>query len=476
MQAEVQTIGPCKKNLSIEVPSEEVNEALRAGIGELQRGVNLPGFRRGRAPLALIEKRFGTELRRDVKSRLVADNYRKALEEQKLQPISEPDFDFDSIEMKEGEPLKFDFTIEVWPEFEPEGYEGLKLEKPSSVPADEDVEAEIGSLKMRTTKFEEVEDEAAKEDDFVLCDYKIAIEDEEAASAKDVGVRPIDEAVGQFRAPGLQKALTGKKTGETINLDFTVDDEHMDENLRGKPAAVTLSLKGIRRAMVPEATDEWAKELGFDSIEELRSVVARNVEASKEREAEAALRQQVCDSLLEMMKFDMPEDAVRRQQKDILARERMQMQYRGAREEDLAKISDKLEEASVAKAERTLKTFFILSRIAEKEGIQATPEDVEMRVAELAARYRTTSAKMRQQLEREGMLPEILVQLQEEKTVSHILSKADIKEAAAAKKPKTAKPQKPKVKKKAAAKAKKKKAEASSEKETDKGDSDQEES
>lgn len=475
MSTEFEGIGPCKKNISIEITGSEVNSRLRKHITDLHKQVTLPGFRRGHVPIALIEKRFGQDVRKDVKLNLLIEGYQQAYHEGDLQPIAGPEVQLDSIEMEEGEPLKYDLTVEVWPEFEPEGYEGLKLEKPSSVPTEEEIEAEIGSLKMRTTKFEEVEDEPALEDDFLLCDYKIVIEDEEVASAEDVGAKPSEETVGRFRVPGLKDALTGKNTGETVNLDFTVGDEHMDENLRGKPAALRLSVKGIRRAIVPEATDEWAKELGFDSLEELKSVVARNAEAAKEREAEAALRRQVYDRLLEMMKFDLPEDAVRRQQKDIFARERMGMRYRGATEQDMAKINDEIEEASLERAERDLKVFFILSKIADKEGIQATAEDVEMRVAELAARYRTTSAKMRQQLEREGMLSEIFLQIQEEKTVSHILSKAEVSQVEAEKKAEAQKPAKPKVKKKAAAKGKKK-AEGPSDQQADEGDSDREES
>ncbi len=444
MQAEVQEAGPCRKQLSIEISPEEVNEALREGMGQLQKSANVPGFRRGRAPLALIEKRFGGELRREVKTRLIADNYRKAIEEKELQPISEPEFDIDSIEMKEGEPLRYELTVEVWPEFEPEGYEGLKLVKPSSEPADEDIENEIANLQRRMTKFEEIHDQPAAEDDFILCDYTINVEGQEEASAEDVGVRPADGAVGRFLVSPLKEALTGKKPGDTVNLDFTVDEKHMDEKHRGKAATLVLSVKGIRRANVPDATDEWAKELGFESLEELRSVVARNVRAAKEREAEGELRRQVYDALLDMMKFDLPEAAVRRQQKSIADRERMGLEYRGATEEDIASINDELEESSLKKAERALKTFFILSKIAEKEGIQATAEDLEMRLGELAARYNTTSARMRRQLEKDGLLQEIALEVQEEKTVAHILSKAEIKEEAGTE-PAPQRPEKPEV-------------------------------
>ena len=138
-----------------------------------------------------------------------------------------------------------------------------------------------------------------------------------------------------------------------------------------------------------------------------------------------------------------------RQQKDIFHREQQGLQYRGATEEDLAKINDELGQASLERSERDLKTFFILSRIAEKEDIHATPADIDMRIAEIAQRYRTTTAKMRQQLERDGMLGQIALQVQEEKTVAHILSKAKITNAPppeGKKQPKEEKPKKPKVK------------------------------
>jgi trigger factor len=455
-KAHIEDAGPCKRRLAIEVSPEEVNEALRNGMGVLRRNAVLPGFRRGHAPIALIEKRFGGELRREVKSRLIVDNYRKVLDGNKLRPIAEPDIDFDSIEMNEGEPLKFEVTVEVWPDFEPEGYTGLKLEKASSEPSDEEVDAEVANLRMRTTKFLEVE-EPAGDEDLLLCDYTITAGEGEAASAKDVGVRPADDIVGRYHVKGLKKALAGRKAGETVTVEFKVDENHFEEELRGKDATVTVNVKAVRRPEVPDATDDWARELGFESMAELKSVVSRNVSATKERTVETALRTQVYEKLLEMMKFDLPEDAVRRQQKEIVRRERLGLQLGGATEEDLARINDKLEEASLERAERDLKTFFILQRIAEKEGIQATPADVDMRIAELAARYRTTPARTHQQLEREGMIGEIYLQVREEKTVAFILSKAEISEAAPAEKaPEKRKPSKPRVKKKAAAGAGKK--------------------
>lgn len=455
LDAQVEDAGPCKKTLAVEIPSEEVNKALRAGMTELGRTAQLPGFRRGHAPLAILEKRFGADLRKDVKSRLIADSYRQVLTTHDVRPIADPDIDFDSFEMTDGEPFKYEMTVEVWPDFEPEGYEGFELEKPSSVADDAEIDAEITALTMRTTKFEEVEDSAAQKDDFLLCDYTITCDDNQIAQAKDVGIRPADDVVGRYAVKGLKKALTGRKTGDSVNLDFKIDKEHFEEELREKAATLALSVKGIRRPQVPEINEEWAKEMGFDSLDELRTVVARNVAAGKERAAEEGLRNQVHEKLVEKCKFDLPEGAVRSRQKEIFKRERTGLQYRGVTEEDLAKISGKLEEASLEKAERDIKLFFILSRIAARENIEATREDLDMRIAELATRYRTTAAKMRRQLEREGMLEEIRLQIQEEKTVAHILSKARIAEAptpAAEEKKEKAAPVKPKVKKPAAKK------------------------
>ncbi len=435
ISARFEDVGPCKKKVSVEVAAEDVNRYIREGVLELQREAVLPGFRRGHAPLALVEKRFGSDLRKDVKSRLVADGYRQALEKNGARPITEPDIDVDSIEMADGEPLKFEMTIEVWPEFEIADYKGLKLERRSTEPTAEEIEAEIGNLRMRTASLEEVEDEPAREDDLVLCDYSIKSTEEKLADAKEVAVRPTDEMVGAYKVGGLKEALTGKNIGESVKVEFTIDKEHPREDIRGREAVLVLDVKAIRRPHVPDVNDDWAKGLGFKSLDELTTVVGRNVQAAKERAADSDLRLQVHNKLLEMMQFDLPEDAVRRQQKDIIAREQMGLRYRGATEEDLAKINDKLEETSLEKAERDLKVLFIISRIAEKENIQASEADVDMRIAELATRYRTTTAKMRQQLEREGMLPEIALEIREEKTIAHILSKAEITEAPAPEKP-----------------------------------------
>ena len=442
----VEDVGPCKKKLIIEIPAEEIKEALSTSLSELTKNAVLPGFRRGHAPVELIEKRFGTDIRKEVKSNLVVQKYQKALEERELEPIAEPDVDIDSIQMQEDQPLKYEVAVEVWPEFEAAGYEGMKLEKPPAEPTPEEIEAEISALRMRTTSFEEVTADGAQPADFCVCDYTVTAEGKEIASIKDIPVRPEDGVLGRLKVAELKDALLGKKPGETVNLTFKIAEDHEEEAFRGKEASLSINMKGIRRPHTPEATEEWAKDLGFESLEELKTVVSRNVGAAKEARADGALRGQVYDKLVDMLKFDLPEDAVRRQQKNIFRRERQGLQYRGVTEEDLAKINDKLEEASLEKAQKDLKLFFILSKIAEKEKIQATDADVEMRIAELAARYRTTTAKMREHLKREDMLAQLALEIREEKTVAHILSKAEVSQAAGEAREKKA-PKKPRVKK-----------------------------
>jgi len=449
----VEDAGPCKKKLAFSIPSDEVKKAIEASIGELRRKAIIPGFRRGHAPVGLIEKRFGTDIRKDVKANLVFRKYQAALKAKSLDAISDPDLNLDAIEMVDGKPLNYDLTVEVWPQFELAGFEGMKLEKPWVEPRPEEVEAELKALQMRTTTFEEISAEGAAATDFVLCDYTVTAEGKEVINAKDAGIRPEDGVVGRLKVAAAKEALSGKKTGDTVNLVFTIDAEYYQEEFRGKEAQLALNVKGIRRPKTPEATDAWAKELGFESLEELKTVVSRNVVAAKESNADAALRQQVYDKLIEILNFELPEDAVRRQQKAVLLRERQGLTYRGATEEDLAKVNDKLEQASLDKAQRDLKLFFILSKIAEKEAIEATDADVEMRIAELASRYRTTVAKMREHMKREGMLDEVILEIREEKTVAHILSKAEITQAgppAEEKETKKAHPKKPRVKKAAA--------------------------
>jgi trigger factor len=446
----VEDIGPCKKKLAFSIPSDEVKKAIGASIGELRRNAILPGFRRGHAPVGLIEKRFGTDIRKEVKANLVFRKYQAALKAKGLDAIADPDVNLDTIELVDDKPFNYELTVEVWPQFELAGFDGMKLEKPWVEPKPEEVEAELKALQMRTTTFEEITAEGAAATDFVICDYTVTAEGKEAASAKDAGIRPEDGVVGRLKIEAAKEALTGKKPGDTVNLAFTIDAEYYQEEFRGKEAQLALNVKGVRRPKTPEATDAWAKELGFESLEELKTVVSRNVVAAKESSADAALRQQVYDKLLQILNFELPEDAVRRQQKAIFRRERQGLQYRGATEEDLAKVNDKLEEASLDKAQKDLKLFFILSKIAEKEGIEATEADVEMRIAELAARYRTTVVKMREHMKREGMLDEVTLEIREEKTVAHILSKAEITQAgppAEEKETKKAHPKKPRVEK-----------------------------
>jgi trigger factor len=449
---QVDVVGPCKKKLTVEIPVEDIVKYLQKSIGDLRKQAILPGFRKGHAPLALIEKRFGKDLRKEVKANLVVDGYQKALELNKLEPIAEPDINFDAIEMAEDKPLKYELAVEVWPDFEvkKEDYEGLKLEKTATAPTPAEIQQELEGLQQRTTALEEVKDEGAAQTDVLLCDYTVTSGDKQVAAMKEAMIRPEAGAIGLIKVEEIKAHLPGSKAGDSVNVAFKLADDFYQEEFRGKDALLAVNVKAVRRPRVPEANDAWAKELGFESLDELKTILTRNVEAAKESRADAALREQIYERLIDMLKFDLPEDAVRRQQKAVLGRERMGLQYRGATEEDLAKINDKLEEASLDKAQRDLKLFFILSRIAASESITSGEADVEMRIAEMAARYRTTVAKMRDHVRRENMLSEIALEIREEKTVAHILSKAEIVDATPAaegeaEKPKA--PKKPRVKK-----------------------------
>ena len=267
-------------------------------------------------------------------------------------------------------------------------------------------------------------------DDVIVCDWKIVSEGETVADQKDAELHVHGRRSGGLEMEqDLSEALAGAKFGESREIKAKFLDSYPVEKWRGKDGTLTVEIKEVRRPVAPELNEEFAKAMDFDSLEDLKKAVSHSITQSKEREAALALEQQAFDQLLAAAPFELPQGVLKAQARNIMLRQQYRLRQRGVPAEEIEKHMDDLRNASETSAARNLKIFFVLDRIAEKEKIFVTEDEVESRIAAMAGSYNLTPQRMRAQIEQEGSLSELRAGLRENKVVDFLLKSAKIEEA-----------------------------------------------
>ena len=427
MNVTITEAGPCKKVLKFEIPKETIESEFEKKTAEVCDTVELPGFRKGRVPRKLVEKRFGAQIKDDVKQSVVSDCYQKALEEHKLNPVGNPQFG--EIKLEVGQPLNFDVTLEVWPIFELGQYKGLKLKKKPSNVTEEDIGKVLQGMSLRKTQLSVVQDGSVKRGDHIICDCKVKVgrsvvlEDDDVEILVENGV-----AVANIPIPELVTKLEGIKSGKECEIEIKLSDSFTKEEFRGKDAELKLTVKEIKRLAVPDVDDNFAKTLGSESLEDLKSNVRKRIEIDKKNWAEDDMRNQILDILLDETKFDLPQYFVNYHTEQRVYKHQLDLMKRGMPLEEIQKQTENIKNASAESVMRELKASIILDNIAEKEKIFVTENEVEQRIAAIARTYNTDVTRVRKQLERQGSLSYFRNEMRENKVINLLLKEAKIEE------------------------------------------------
>src|SRR3990167_9190719 len=301
MNVTITEAGPCKKVLKFEIPKETIESEFEKKTAEVCDTVELQGFRKGRVPRKLVEKRFGAQIKDDVKQSVVSDCYQKALEEHKLNPVGNPQFG--EIKLEVGQPLNFDVTLEVWPIFELGQYKGLKLKKKPSNVTEEDIGKALQGMSLRKAQLTVVQDGSVKRGDHIICDCKVKVGRSVVLEDDDVEILVENGgAVAHIPIPELVTKLEGIKSGKECEIEIKLSDSFTKEEFRGKDAELNLTVKEIKRLAVPDVDGNFAKALGSESLEDLKANVRKRIEIDKKNWAEDDMRNQILDILLDETK------------------------------------------------------------------------------------------------------------------------------------------------------------------------------
>jgi len=426
MNIEIEEVGPCKKLLKFEIPKETIDDEWQKQLKEVARMAKVPGFRKGKAPRKLLEKNYGDKIMDDVKRAVVSGSYQQAIEENKLSPIGDPDIGNFDLEL--GKPLKFEITLEVLPTFELGDYKGMKLQrKPVSV-TDEDIDKALETISKQKAQLAIVKTGKVKVEDFIICDCEVGINDEVVWSDQELEVMVSGSHVADINVPELKDRLVGAKSGDKVSVDVELGDSFSVEQHRNKSAKMEISIKEIKRPKSPKIDDELAKQVGYDTLGELKEFMSKRLEMEKKRMAEGEMQEQISSKLIEMADFEMPEDMIKHHTNERLHKYQLDLVNKGTPQEEIEKHTEDMKSASEEAVVRDFKMSLVLEHIAEKERIFVTEDDVNRRISEMAGMYGLDAAGMKKQLEKMNSMSNLRHQLRESKTLNLLMKEANIEE------------------------------------------------
>lgn len=405
----VEDISATKKRLKIEIPAEAIESEIKRGLGEAQKRARIPGFRPGKAPMHLIEKKFAKDIEADVLEKMVPDYYLKAVKEAGITPVSRPVAE-ESFDFKRNGPLSMTVSVEVRPKIENLNYEEITVKEVPVEVKDEDVDEVLKRLAEERATYESVDD-AISAGDLITMDYEVK---DDGAAANDVVLK-----VGSGPYPQeFFDGLIGKKKNEELEITAGFPED-LQSPFAGKKPAFNVKVKEIKRRNLPPIDDEFAKDLGFENMGLLKDKVRENILLSKNRDAERTKQREILDKLIESHEFEAPEGLVKAEIGSTIA----EIKARGKDE----RTEESLAEEIKPHAEKGVKASILLELIGEKEGITVTEDEVKEEIIETAQRaYVSPENIMKYYVARDGSLEGLKRTVFEKKVLNFLVNKAKI--------------------------------------------------
>jgi trigger factor len=427
--SEAETVAPCKVELKITVPAETIDEELDERYAEIIKTMPFPGFRVGHTPRRLVEKKLAKDVMSDVRENVIGEAFKAAIKSHDLDPISEPDADFESIELNPGEPMTYSATVLVRPAVDIPDYEKITVQAVPAKVEDKAVDEVIENLRRQHSLLEPAPDGKMGEKDAAVLDFVATVGEETLLERENAEYNHPAEFITGLKVPTLKDEILGKGAGDEFSLTETLPETWPNEEQAGQDMVIAFTVRGVKRYVLPEVNEEFAEELDYDSVEELREEVTDQVKRQAEKAAREATDKKIVDALLEAAPIDLPEDVVKEEIGNRVERVKTMLRMRGVGEEEL---EEKLGEAMTtekAEVERDFRSGFLLDAIAKKEKIFVTEREINERVAQMAASYNRTPEEMQQYLEQREMLSSIRSSMKEEKVVELLRTKVKIEDA-----------------------------------------------
>ncbi|MED4969490.1 trigger factor [Parageobacillus toebii] len=412
--------------LTVEVDAEKVNEGLDAAFKKVVKNIAIPGFRKGKVPRVIFEKRFGVEaLYQDALDILLPEAYAKAVEEAGIEPVDVPKIDIE--QMEKGKSLIFTAKVTVKPEVKLGQYKGLEVEKMDDTVTDEDVENELKRLQENYAELVVKEDGKVENGDTAVIDFEGFVDGKPFEGGKAENYS-LEIGSGTF-IPGFEDQLIGMQAGEEKEIEVTFPEEYHAKELAGKPATFKVKVHEIKEKRLPALDDEFAKDVDdeVETLEQLKDKIRKRLEEMKKNEAEAALRDAVVEKAAENAEIDIPEVMVKNETDRMLREfdQRLQMQglnlelYYQFSGQDEAALREQMKED----AEKRVRVALTIEAIAKAENIEVTEEEINEELEKMAKAYNLEVEKLKELL---GNLDGVKEDLKWRKTIDFLVENSKV--------------------------------------------------
>jgi trigger factor len=424
MKASVEEISSIKKKVSIEIPEDQVTQEVESFYKDLGKKAKIKGFRPGKVPRDILERYFKDYIKAEVIQKLIQDTYPQALSEANLQPVSPPVVD--PGEFENGKPFQYSAVIEVKPDIKLEGYTGLKIEGKKEEVKDEEVGERLKALQNLHANLKTIsEARPIQAGDYVIIDYEASMDGKPLEGGKAIDFT-VEVGSGQF-IPALEEKLIGLKPEEEKEIEISFPEDYGYKKWAGKTISFHVKIKEIKEKILPPLDDEFAKDLGdYASFEELKAKLKGEIEKEKELGLERQLKDQVVDQLLEANPFEVPDSLVEEQAKAMISDTKLRLAAQGVVLKNLGVSEEKLQEDYKVMAQKQVRTFLILEKIAGQEGIAVTDDEADDRLREMSERMHQKFDVVKRYYEKNGLLPEVKDGIIRDKTLNFLLEKANI--------------------------------------------------
>ena len=429
LQVKIDKKSACERHITVEIARDDIERYFENALKDLMPKAAVPGFRLGRAPRKLVETRFRKDVSEQVKGSLLMDSLSQVSTDNELSPISEPDFDPLAISLPDEGPMKFEFDIEVRPEFDLPNWKGLNIDRPSREFTDADVDTQLKSILANHGQLTP-HDGAAASGDFVTLKITAKNGDETLSEETHEGV--CVRKTLSFRdatLEGFDKLLTGAKAGDKKTAEVEISENAANEALRGKKASLEIEVLDVKKLELPEMTPEFLKSIGdFKSEAELRDTVRKALERRLKYHQQQQARKQILSSLTVAADWDLPPELLKRQASREFERSVLELRRSGFSENEIRAHANQLLQNSRESTAKSLKEHFVLERIAENEKIEAEPADYEDEIALIAEQSGESVRRVRAQIDKRGLMDTLHNQIIERKTIDAITAAAKYKD------------------------------------------------
>jgi len=420
----VEDISTTKKRLKIEIPADILEKEYSDSLNKIRQRARIPGFRQGKTPISIIEKRFGDEIRSEMLEKLVPTYYAQAVKDADISPVTMPKIE-EGLDFKRNEPLSFSLTVEVRPKIDNLNYNGIRVADVAVSVEEAEIEDTVKGLQNDRAMFEAVDREVG-EDDLLIIDY-VKIDpsgEKELSTAKDQVMN-----LGNKLTPrGILDAVLGKKKGDTLDITLPEMDIKEQKEVEEKGNKLRITIKEVKEKKLPDLDDEFAKDFGHDSLSALKEKIREEILAAKEGNAKKQQKSRIVDTLVNNHIFDVPESLIQAELEHLIMNEKTADKSEHHGNGTAAEKADAaLAESLRPKAMKNVRATVILDEIAGKEHISVSEAEMKDRIALFAKHLQATpDAIVNLFMTRDGSLDNLRHNIREEKVLDLLLSRAEI--------------------------------------------------